>query len=448
VKSIRGFLVAALLATMTLTVFLAALHGYRSSMVEVQALLDTELTGHARLLSASVNGRTHHETVAGSNGQRAFQVFRDGALLWRSDNAPDTPITNRAGFQDLNFGNHRWRTYTWAGENGRVLATAAERIDVRNALAENIIIESVLPVIMALPLAGLLIWLIVGYGLSPLRQLAKQLRRRRADDLGPIPTGRQPVELMQLVNSTNGLLHRLEASFERERRFASDAAHELRTPIAALKVHLHNITCMLPDGNPELASLVAAVDRMGLSVEQILALYRTSPDHYFAQLARLDLQQLARESIAAMYPAFERRNIQLELTGSTAFIPGDRPALETLIKNLLDNACKYTPPGGRVHVTVSDQPQGVTLRTEDSGPGIPEDQYQRIFDRFYRLGGDQHESGIIGCGLGLAIVQHIADLHGASIAVGKSSFESGLAMTITFPRHLKRRSDSAGRSNA
>jgi len=448
VKSIRGFLVAALLATMTLTIFLAALHGYRSSMLEVQALLDAELTEHARLLSVSVGSQTHHETVAGLNGQRALQVFRDGTLLWRSDNAPNTAIANRAGFQDINFGNHRWRSYTWAGKDGRVLATAAERIDVRNTLAENIIIESVLPVVVALPLAGLLIWFIVGYGLSPLRQLAKQLHRRRADDLAPIPTGQQPVELMQLVNSTNGLLQRLEASFERERRFASDAAHELRTPIAALKVHLHNITCTLPDGNPELASLVAAVDRMGQLVEQMLALYRTSPDHYFAQLAELDLHQLARESIASMYPAFARCDIQLELTGGTACIPGDRPALETLIKNLLDNACKYTPPGGRVRVTVSNQPQGVTLRTEDSGAGVPEDQYQRIFDRFYRLGGHRHESGIIGCGLGLAIVQHIADLHGASIAVGKSSFESGLAVTITFPHNLKRRSDLARRSNA
>lgn len=443
-KSIRGFLVTALLATMTLTIFLAALHGYRSSMVEIQALLDAELTGRARLLSASTNGQTHREPVTRLNEQRAFQVFRNGVLLWRSDNAPDTPVTRHAGFQDLNFSQHRWRTYTWIGENGLIRATAAERIDVRNALAENIIMESVLPVVAALPLAGLLIWFVIGYGLSPLRQLADQLRRRRADDLTPLPAGQQPVELTQLVNSTNGLLQRLEASFERERRFASDAAHELRTPIAALKVHLHNITCTLPEGNPELASLVAAVERMGNLVEQILALYRTSPDHYFAQLAELDLHQLVQESIAALFPVFDRCELQLELTGAAALMSGDRPALETLVKNLLDNACKYTPAGGKVSVAVNDQPHGVTLRIEDSGPGVPEDQYQRIFERFCRLGGDQHEADTVGCGLGLAIVQHIADLHGASITLGKSSFESGLAVTITFPSHGKPRCAAVG----
>ncbi len=446
-RSIRGFLVAALLATITLTIFLAALHGYRSSMLEVQGLLDAELTAHAHLLSAGATGQPPINAVAGLNGRHAFQVFRDGALLWRSDNAPDTPIVNRDGFQNHNFGGHRWRTYTWTSEDGEVQTTAAERIDIRNALAENIITESVLPVVVALPLAGLLIWFIVGYGLSPLRHLANHLRRRRADDLSPIPTRQQPVELMQVVNSTNGLLQRLEALFEREHRFASDAAHELRTPIAALKVHLHNIRCSLPDGDPELIKLVAAVDRMGKLVEQILALYRTSPDHYFAQLSELDLHQLVQESIATMYPEFDHSDIQLELIGDTAFLSGDRPALETLINNLLDNACKYTPSGGNVRAVVTDKPHSVTLRIEDSGPGVPENRYQRIFDRFYRLDGDYHEPGIIGCGLGLAIVQHIADLHCASIVVGKSSFESGLAITITFPRHRNHNSDSARQNN-
>ena len=432
-KSIRGFLVTALLATMTLTLFLAALHGYRSSMLEVQALLDTELTGRARLLSVSIGQFMGRQTVTSFDGKRAFQVFRDGALLWRSANAPDRPVSHRTGFQDINFNNHRWRSYTWATDHGRLRTTAAERIDVRNALAENIIMESVLPVVAALPLAGVLIWVVVGYGLSPLRHLAGQLRRRRADDLAPLPTSQQPQELLQLIDSTNDLLQRLEASFTREQRFASDAAHELRTPIAALKVHLHNISCLLPADNPELASLRAAVERMGNLVEQILALYRTSPDYYVAQLVRLDLHQLAQAAIAAIYPAFEHNNLQLELRGSAAFLSGDRAALETLLKNLLDNACKYTPAGGEVRVTVNEQPQCVILRVEDSGPGVPEDQYARIFERFCRLGGEQHDNGVVGCGLGLAIVQHIADLHGASICVGQSVFESGLAIMLTFP---------------
>ena len=427
------FLVVMLLAIMTLTVFLSALHGYKSSMAEVQQLFDSELAEKARLLAITGNGRSVKGEVVSVSDQYAFQIWQDGDILQRSDNTPLTAISNlEEGYQDANFNNYRWRTYTWFDPAHSRRAITAERIDVRNALVEGIILKPVLPIVAALPVAGLLIWLIVGYGLAPLRNLADHLRSRRAEDLRSIPATRQPLELKQVITSTNDLFSRLEASFAREKQFASDAAHELRTPISALKVHLHNISKDLPAGNHDLVQLEAAADRMGNLVEQILALHRTAPDQYMARFSELDLYQLVQEIIISAYSGFEEKNIQLELTGSHAILSGDQFALETLVKNLLDNACKYTPAGGHVHISVAADSVGARLQIEDSGPGVPEAHYHRIFDRFYREGGDQHQSGVIGCGLGLAIVKHIADLHGASIDLRDSSFESGLSISILF----------------
>ena len=423
-----------LMAIMTLTVFLSALQGYRSSIAEVQQLFDSELQERARMLAIAGSGRKVESESYAIADQYAFQVWQDGSLLQRSSNTPTTMISNlHGGYQDTNFGSYRWRTYTWIDTSQDRRAVTAERIDIRNMLAERIIMKSVMPVIVTLPVAGLLIWLIVGYGLAPLRNLAAHLGNRRAEDLKPIPETRQPVELMQVITSTNDLFSRLEASFSREKRFASDVAHELRTPISALKVHLHNMSKNVSAGDHDLVQLEAATDRMGSVVEQILALHRTAPDQYVSRFREVDLYQLVQQVIISMYDEFEQRDMQLELTGEHALMSGDRFALETLVKNLLDNACKYTPEGGNVLLAVDLTDAGVRLQVEDSGPGVSEELYGRIFDRFYRANGDRHQSDVVGCGLGLAIVRHIADIHGASIKVEKSSFESGLRVSVWFP---------------
>ena len=425
-----------LMATIALTVFLSSLHGYRSSIAGVQQLFDSELADRARLLLTVVDERTLPGNRVQVSDKYAFQLWQDGELILHSNNTPDTAIAAfENGYHNTNFGRHRWRTYTWHhADNSDRWAIAAEQLDARNALAEKIILESVLPVLTALPITGLLVWFVVGYGLSPLRRLAVHLRNRHANDLAPLPQERQPVELMQLVTSINELLHRLQASFKREKRFASDAAHELRTPLSALKVHLHNITQQLPAADPELQQLVAATGRMENLIEQILSLYRTAPDQYMARFEELDLYPLVQEVMASAYKNFEQKFIQLELCGDSTHMAGDRFALTTLVQNLLDNACKYTPPGGSVRVTLSGDSNRVTLQFEDSGPGIPEELRVRVFDRFYRLRGDQNESGVIGCGLGLAIVKHIAALHAATIQLGVSSLGNGLLVRVIFPR--------------
>lgn len=432
--SVRVFLVVALLSSMTLTVFISALHGYRSSIAEIQDLFDAKLAAQARLLIGMHAHDQPYEDRHDAGSRFAFQVWERDALQQHSANAAAAPIAPpEAGYGYHNFGGYRWRTYVLqdASMQQRRVITA-ERVDVRNALAEDVILKSVLPVVVALPLAGLLIWLIVGYGLAPLRRLAASLGGKRADDLSPLPEDRQPRELRPVVTSVNDLLQRLDASFRREKHFAADAAHELRTPLSAMKISLHNLASDLPEPNRNLQQLEFATARMQNVIEQVLALYRTAPDEVMAQFEPVDLYSLAREYLARRYERFAARQQKIELLGSGACVMGEPFALETLLQNLLDNARKYTPDGGRIRVTVEQQGGTTMLQVEDSGPGIPRDQHERIFDRFYRMDGDRHASGVVGCGLGLSIVRHVVELHHARIVLGESSYDTGLSVTVSF----------------
>ncbi len=473
-KSIRTFLIIVILSTVTLMAFLSALNGYQDSMAKAEQLFDSELVDKSHLLLQAFLARTlidnkidmtstqplnatvsensaslikdielENEQMAAENNFFAFQIWHQGNLLLRSSHAPQKAIAHfEKGFNDSNFLNHRWRTYSYYNNTSNLWILTAERTDIRYVLAENIILDSILPVVIMLPLLGILIWTIVSFGLSPLRKLAKELGNKRVDDLSPLSIDEQPIELIQVVNSTNDLLKRLKSSFLREKRFASDAAHELRTPISAIKIHLHNLAAMVPENEHSFLQLKSSVDRMGHLVEQILNLNRTSPDQYISRFNTIDLYKLAQELIIREYPQFNEKNIQLALEGEPCNIEGDPFALEVLLQNLMTNACKYTPDGGSVIVTISEKQTDIQLQIQDSGPGVPKEQYERVFDRFYRLNGDSHDSGTMGCGLGLAIVQQIVELHQAKITLGHSSFSSGLLVNIIFPKEPSARKQS------
>jgi two-component system sensor histidine kinase QseC len=256
---------------------------------------------------------------------------------------------------------------------------------------------------------------------------------KRSDDLSSLSDSERPQELDVLSESINSLLRRLEAAFEREKRFAADAAHELRTPLSVLKVQLHNLLHDIPADAERLQSLQTAVERMGHSVEQVLMLYRMAPDQFAANLVQLDLASLVRQVIAELYPQIEEREQQIELLGDQALMSGDAFALRTLVMNLLDNASKYSGHGGEIRVQVSATADTVVLTVADSGPGIPAAEREHVFERFYRVGGDRHNSGITGSGIGLAIVRHIAEMHQAEISLADSGLDSGLAVLVRFP---------------
>jgi len=441
-KSIRLFLIIIILSTITLMVFLSALSGYRDSMTMAEQLFDSKLVNKADIISMMFSAphpeaqETKH--IIATSDMYSFQIWQDSLLLSHSLNTPKSPIAHfKPGFQDGNFLNHRWRIYSVYNQISNVWVFTAERMDIRYDLAENIILEAVVPVVIMIPILGILIWTIVSYGLLPLKKLATELSTKRADDLSPLSIEKQPVELIQVVNSTNDLLLRLKSSFLREKRFAADAAHELRTPISAIKVHLYNLSKIIPADEHSLMQLNLAVDRMGHLVEQILNLNHTAPEHYISRFTTTDIYDLAQEIIIREHRSFEEKNLQLALQGEHCNIEGEPHALDILLQNLLTNACKYTPQDGSVLVSISCNARTVQLQVEDSGPGVAKEQYNRLFDRFYRLDGDCHKSGTTGCGLGLAIVQQIVDLHHATIKLAQSSLAGGLLVTVVFPIEQK-----------
>jgi two-component system sensor histidine kinase QseC len=445
VNSIRVFLVAVILAVITLFYFIAALRGYQSSMLEADRLFDKQLLDTARLIA-----NLHTEDTAGNLGHdasMAFQVWRGERLVASSRNAPDTAIsTLEPGFDYSNFDGYRWRTAAYFDSARGNWILVADRTDLRFALAENVILESLFPTLAGLPIVGLLIWVIVSGGLRPLRALAGELAGKQPDDLSPLAIAAPKQELEQIVASCNGLLERLETSLLREKQFASDAAHELRTPISALKLQVYNLAQERGSergtergtehgaDDAQMSELEQTVERLEHIVEQILDLYRSSPDQFNASFEPLDLSGLAREVLAEEFAAFDRKDQQLEFQGQPCMIAGDRFALTTLLRNLLSNANKYTPRGGQVLVTVAAKGDTVRLTVADSGPGIPEDQYESIFARFYRIGRDRHPSGETGCGLGLAIVKRLVELHRANISIAPSGLATGAAFHVDLPR--------------
>lgn len=449
-KSIRGFLIIILLAIVTLANFFAALRGYLGSMEEAERLFNQRMQQQVNLLHYSlpqlteqISARQHPLVFptleSGSESSLEFQwITAEGELLARSSAMPEQlviPLPLEEGFRFINVNQYRWHTLVTQSADKKSWFIVAERDDQRYRLAESMILQAVYPMLLTIPIIGLIIWLILGVGLKPVRQLAEELRIREATDLHAIDQQHMPVELIPLAQSANDLLRRLEASFAREKRFSGDAAHELRTPIAALKIHCENLLQDLQPVPESVIKLQAGIERMGYLVEQILLLNRTAPDHFMGKFEPVNLTQLVKHAIVDQSEALELKHHQIEFDGDESWIIGDSSALAIMINNLLGNAIKYTPDSGKIAINTWHRGRQVVLEVMDNGPGIPDDQHDRVFDRFYRSGGDRHNSKTPGCGLGLSIVKQVVDLHNAKIRLTASRYETGLLVMVSFAAH-------------
>lgn len=441
-KSIRLYLIVVLLSTICIVNFGAALNGYNRSTDAGLSLLDKSLVNMAKTTTKFYK---NHSTLDSETFESdvIFQVWNEDELVAKSKNAPITAIANsRSDFHIVNSNGVQWRVIWYQDSGTNIVTMYGERYDLYRKLIDGIILESILPIVWVLPIIATLVWLIVGHGLRPLRQFADKLHKRSASDLSTISTDGLPAELSPVVESTNTLFARLSEAFEREQRFAADAAHELRTPLAALKISLHNHAQCIGSPDENISDLQASTKRMEASIEQILALYRLTPETFRRTLTLCNPKTVAQRSLIDVFSALEEKQQTVEFIGEDIEIEADEFALSMLLKNLIDNASKYTPESGRIMLSVKDLDEGsINIIVQDSGPGIPASDYERVFDRFYRVGGDRHTSGVTGSGLGLSIVSHVIRLHSGEIRLSESPSLGGLAVTVTLPKVQLRHMD-------
>jgi len=422
---------------MTLVTFAAAIQGYRSSMAKATKVFDNELRSLSHVL-VNITDLNDPSLSPETDPAFVFQIWQQNTLIVSSHPKLKTAISDfKNAFSEHNFLAQRWRTYGHFFESSNKWILVAQPLNRRFELAEQMILAAVTPLILCIPLLAIIIFLLVSAGLRPLRLLSENLRTKKTDDLSPIPQQIQRNELSPVIGTLNQLFERLNAAFSREKRFASDAAHELRTPLSVLKINAHNLALELnhhDTTNTNMQYLQQGIERMSHVVEQILLLNRTNPEQYQGQFKNINTGLLCQTVIASLFPQIEAKKQEIELVGQGATIQGDEFSLGILLQNLISNASKYSPEGSLLRVTLKTLKNQLVIQVEDSGPGIDESEYQRVFERFYRIGGDRHASNTSGCGLGLAISKHIAELHNAPLKLSRSEQLSGLSVELLLPQ--------------
>lgn len=368
--------------------------------------------------------------------QFSFQVLdTDGKLLLKSSTAPNIPLTtSKDGFKDKIINNQKWRVFSAQNHTTGTRTVLADRYENRNELGTLITEDDLYIMLLTFPLSGLLIWIIIGRGLNSLDRIAEEVSNRAPSYLEPVNLKHIPDEIRPVIDELNQLFHRLQEGFDREKRFAADAAHELRTPLAAIKTQAQvalNATT-LNEKNEALNKLVASVNRGTHVVQQLLTMSQIAPEtESMNDLVPIDLAKLTQDVLATLAQSAIDKNIELEfdndLHGET--YNGNTMAISILIRNLVDNAIRYTHEGGRVIVSVYYRNNEVILQVKDDGPGIPDELRTRVFERFFRVLGSKSP----GSGLGLGIVQQICDLHHARITLESPKMGTGLIVSVYFP---------------
>ncbi|MGP1676287.1 MAG: sensor histidine kinase [Giesbergeria sp.] len=431
--SIRRQLLLWLLSGLALAVVVASARIYTQTLAEANELFDYHLRQMAASLPNNAFGPLPPSSSSGLETEDGFVVQiwdRNGLELYFSRPASKLPQRATLGFSTVDTPHGSWRVFS-ALEQDNVVQVA-QPMSVRRDLAAGMALRALVPLLALLPVLGILIWITIGRGLQPLDRIARALDRRTPDSLDALPQDKLPIEIRPLVQALNELLARLARALESQKAFVADAAHELRTPLTAVQLQIQLAERAKTDEEREaaFARLKQGQSRAAHLVQQLLTLAREEPGVAAYKHAPVDLAELARLVLSEYAPLAAKKNIDIGLSHEAqASIPGEREALRVMLGNLVDNAIRYTPAGGSVDVALRVQQRNAVIEICDTGPGIPQEDRARVFDRFYR----RVATHVAGSGLGLAIVKNIADRHHASILLDDRVPGPGLRVSVTFP---------------
>jgi len=450
--SIRRLLLSILLPTIIGSWLITASISYFDTKQEVAKVLDAQLSQSGNLLlaislhelveqqllsetsksSIEVVSKDLWQSITEKESQLAFQVWlHKTSLAMRSSNAPLEHMSSKVeGFSFENINDETWRVFRVHSEDKMITVEIGSSLKLQNAIPNTLITSILIPLIFSIPLVALFIWYGTGKALEPIKRIARHLSNRKTNDLSPIDEHYVPNEIHPLTASINHMFSQMKTAFDTERRFTSDAAHELRTPLAALKTHAEIALQAenIEEQRKALRHVVQGVNRATRLVEQLLTLARLDPDTGFTNIRRFDLFISAEDVLTTQAMLAIDKNIEISLSGTRGkFVAGNVDAICVLMRNLIDNAIRYTPKGGEVEVSITRKDDTIIWTVADSGPGIPEEERSKVFNRFYRSLGTKES----GSGLGLSIVTRIADLHHLEIQLSTSKL-GGLQIDVCF----------------
>lgn len=432
--SIRHRLLVVLLSTITLVMLIGAFGTYKLALSEIDQVFDYHLEQIALSLRDQAFSSAYNPLPPDDEFDFVIQVWsRNGDRLYFSHPHANLPKRGNRGLATIDTADGEWRIFTMTLREEVI--QVAQPLKMRQELATSAALKTALPFMLLLPMLGGLIWWLVGNGLAPLQRIARSVGRRTPNSLEPLQLGDVPNEARPLVESINNLLERLSAALSAQRTFVADAAHELRTPLTALQLQMQlaERAVTAEDRVAAMADLKNGLQRARHVVQQLLTLARHDPagsDTSVQPFSPVNLAELVALAAADHGAVADAKHIDLGIasTDAGAVVLGNFEALRTLAANLVGNAVRYTPDGGRVDVTVRCRDGLCYIEVDDSGPGIPSEDRERVFDRFYRRVDTEEQ----GSGLGLAIVKGIATRHGASVRLDVSRL-GGLAARVCFP---------------